>query len=118
MRRSIVIHKYTLHFETVSLGLVPCKKSLLYKISIVSLVQFKSFIDFEWFVNGLLDYSSLYCHTTISLLLLLATGMSELDIIHLFAHPSGPSNLTRDSSGKITLGKSIFTYFLAQFRDL
>ena len=46
---------------------------------------------------------------------LLATSISELDEIHPLVHPSGPSTVTWDSSVKITLEKSIFIYFLAQF---
>ena len=68
MRRSIFVHKYTFHFDTACLGLVPYKESLVYKIAIVSTVQFISFIDFEWFNNGLVDNSSLYNHTATSLL--------------------------------------------------
>ena len=43
-----------------------------------------------------------------------ATGMSELDKIYRLAHPSGPSYIPRDLSVKMTLEKSIFTYFLAK----
>ena len=37
----------------------------------------------------------------------------ELGKIYPLAHPSGPSNVIRDSSVKITPEKSIFIYFLA-----
>ena len=47
--------------------------------------------------------------------LLLVTGTSELNKIHPFSHPSGPSNVTHGSSVKITIEKSIFMYFMAQF---
>ena len=58
-----------------------------------------------WSNNGLVDNSSPY-HTTASLL-------SELDKIHPLVQPLGPSNVTQDSSMKITLEKSIFMYFFA-----
>ena len=48
--------------------------------------------------------------------LLLATRMSELEKkIYFLAHPSGPSNVTQDSSVKVILKKPIFMYILAQF---
>ena len=44
--------------------------------------------------------------------------MSELDKINHLAHPSGPSNITRDSSRKFSLEKLIIMFFLAQFSCL
>ena len=105
-RRSIVVHKYTLNFETMRLGFVLCKKSFD-KIIIFSTIQFKSFIDFEWSDNGLVENSTLPPPCC----LLLATGMSEQDKVHPLAHSSCPSNITWDSSLKIHLEKSISVYF-------
>ena len=48
--------------------------------------------------------------------ILLAKGMSELDKIYPLANPSSLSNITRDLSVMFTLEKSIFMYFLVQFR--
>ena len=50
LRRNIVMHKYTLHFETARLRLIPWKESLVHKIAIISTVQFNSIINFEWFI--------------------------------------------------------------------
>ena len=47
--------------------------------------------------------------------ILLNPGIFEWDKIHPLAHPSGPSNVPRDSSGKMTLKKSLFMYFLDKF---
>ena len=106
MRRSIVVYLYTvLHFETVRLGFVQCKKSLVHKMTIVHTVQFNSFIDFEWSSNGLVNNSSPYHHTTASLL----SSLTIFWIIHC------PSNVTQDLSVKITLKKSIFMYFMTLF---
>ena len=114
MRRNIVVHKYSHGFETTRLGLGPCKEHLFHKIIIVSTVQFNSFIDFEWSNNSLVDNSShiitllhLYCR-------LLDTVMSELDKIHSLGHPSGPSNVTHDSSENY-FRKVNFHIFFAQF---
>ena len=90
---SIVKNKYTLPFKTVRLGLVPCKESLVHKIT----VQFNSFIDFEW-SNNFLFNNSCFIITLLALCcLLLVTDMSELDNIH----PLGPSDVTQDLSVKI-----------------
>ena len=61
MRRSIVVHKCTFHFETKKLELISCKESLVHKV--VSTVQFNSFINFKWSNNGSIDNSSPYHHT-------------------------------------------------------
>ena len=75
----------------------------IHKIAIFSTILFNSFISFEWCNHGLIVNSSPYIHhSTVSLFLLLATGMSELDKIYPLPHPSGPSNVIRDSSVKIT----------------
>ena len=57
MRRNIVGHKYTVHFETVRMGLVPWEENLVHRIVIVRSVQFNSFIDCEWINNGLAEHS-------------------------------------------------------------
>ena len=80
------MQKYTVHCETTGLELVPCKENLVYEIAVVSTVQFNSFIDFEWFHNGLIDNSSLYHHHTTAACLLLVTGTIELDKIHRLVH--------------------------------
>ena len=59
--------KYTLLLETMRLGLVPYKESLVYTIAIVSTVQFNFFVDFEWFNNSLVDNSHPYHHAVTSL---------------------------------------------------
>ena len=58
MRRSIVMYKFTHHFETARLGFVPCKNSFVHKITIVSTFQFNFFINFRWSNNGLVDNSA------------------------------------------------------------
>ena len=50
--------------------------------------------------------------------LLLHIGTSELNKTHLLTHPSGSSNVSRDSSVKITLEKSIFPVFLGPILTL
>ena len=67
-------------------------------------------------VNGLIMvWPRPYHHITALCCLLLATWMSELDKIHPLIRPSGPSNVTRGSSIKIKLDKTIFHAFFAQF---
>ena len=53
------IRRSTLHFETVRLGLVLCKESLVHKITIVSTVQLNSFTDIGWSNYGLCDAKGL-----------------------------------------------------------
>ena len=113
MRKSFVIHKYTLHLETVRLKLKPCKESLVHKIVIAGTLQSLSSI----FIGPLMICSTISTHIltpSSPYNLLLATGATELDKIHLLAHPSGPSNVIRDFSLKITLEKSMFMYFSVQ----
>ena len=43
-----------------------------------------------------------------------STDISELDKIYSLVHPSSPSNITKDSSMKITSEMLIFIYFLVQ----
>ena len=62
----VVVHKYSLHFETARLGLVSCKESLVHKKAILNTVQF--FIDLEWSCSDLVHNSSPYHHTIASLL--------------------------------------------------
>ena len=87
-------------------------QSFVYKITIVNTVQFNSFMNFEWSSN----WSTIPGHI-ITLqppcCLLLVRDTSELDKIHHLAHPSGPLNITQNSSMKITLEKSIFMFFLS-----
>ena len=113
MRRSIVVNKDTLHFETVRLGFVLYKEGLVYKI--YSTIHFNSFVDFEWSNNCFINNSSLIFSLLPPCCLLSPTCMSELDKIHPLAQPSCPSNVTQDSSVKITPEKWIFMYFWAQF---
>ena len=68
MRRDIIMHKYTLPFKTGTQKFVPCKEGLVHKIAVVNTIQFNSFIDFEWFDNGLVDSSVAYHLTNASLL--------------------------------------------------
>ena len=112
LRRSIVVYKGTVHFETVRLRFVLCRKSLVKKIVIVCTVQFNSF-NFEWAIYSLVYNSSPYQYPIITLLPSFS-HISELDKIHPLAHLSGPSNVTQDLFVKITLEMSIFKYFLAQ----
>ena len=58
MIRSLAMHKYRLHLESVRLGLIPCQERLVHKITVVSTDQFNFFIDFEWSNNGLADNSN------------------------------------------------------------
>ena len=100
LRRSIVVYKYTLPFETARLGLVSCKESLVQKITIVRMVQFNCFIN-----DPIMVWSTIPIYI-ISLplpcCLLLVTGMSEFNRIHLLAHSPSPSNVTQNWSVKIT----------------
>ena len=57
-KRNFAVYKYVLHFETMKPGIELCKGSLGHKITIFYTVQFNSFIDFEWFNNGLVDNSN------------------------------------------------------------
>lgn len=66
--RSIIMHKYTFHFETLSLGFLPFKEIFDHEIIIVIPVSFNSFIEFAWFNNGLVKNSSIYKHTATSLM--------------------------------------------------
>ena len=118
MRRGIFMYKYTLHFEIVRLGLAPCKECLVHKMAIVNAVAFNSFIDFEWSNNWFgWQFQSITLHyLPPPCCFLLATGTSELDKIHSFAHPSDPSNVNWDMSMKITSEKSIFIYFSVEFQ--
>ena len=95
MRRNIVMHKYTLDFETARLGLVSCKENLIHKITIVSTIQFNFFIDFEWSSWWFQPISSHYC-------LLVALGTFELDEIYFLVHLMSYIKIT-------------FMYLLAQF---
>ena len=114
MKRNILMHKYTLSFETVRLGLVPFKENFAPKITIA---QF-SLTPSSTLNCLIMIWLTIPAHIIIllpSFCLLLTTGMSELKKIHLLADRSGPSNFTQDLSMKITLEKSIFPCFLTQF---
>ena len=96
-------------------SLAPCKEDFIHKIIIVSLFSLTS----SW----TLKCSVIVCSTipadimTLSLpcCFLLATDLSALDKIHPLTYLSDLSNVTRDSSVKITSEKSIFLYFLVEF---
>ena len=75
------------------------QKNLVYKIAVVRIVQFKSFIDFQLSTNGLVDNPAYIISLPPLCYLILSTGTSELDKIHPMTYLLGISNLTYDSSG-------------------
>ena len=68
--------------------------------------------------NGLFDNYCWYHHTGAFLLSSFSYITFELDKILPLHHTSDLSNVTQDSSGKITLEKSIVMYFLVNFDAL
>ena len=111
MGRNFIVHKYTLHFETVRLDFYYTKKALSIKSQLLSLFSLTSSST----LNGPIIVWSIIPAYIIKLLpphcLLLVTSISDLEKIHPFTHPSCLSNVTLDSSENYS-GKVNFHVFL------
>ena len=100
-----------LYFEITRLELVQCKGSLIHKITIVSTVEFNSFIEFERSNYCLIDNSSLCHHTNVPLLVSFSPMHVWIGLNPFFA-PSVSSRFVDENYFR----KLNFMCFMVKFR--